>query len=209
MTWVWQNSTQSEGRLLLLLALADFADDSGYCYPGLQTLAKKSRMSERNVRYALRDLEAAGELQTALRAGPNGTNAYRVLCPTGAKIAPATRSPRGAKSDSTRGSLVQAGGAVSNGQVGQFATQVGHSIAPDPSVDPSDQDPSNGSVKDPGSNPHSPLLRKGAETTEIPIRFRRHRKTALGPIVPVGGGVTSRMAAKVAALAGEPLESSP
>ncbi len=78
MSKVWQNSGASGTKLLLLLAIADFADDAGRAYPGVETLAKKSRMSERNTRYALKALVQSGELDIERGAGRNGTNVYHV-----------------------------------------------------------------------------------------------------------------------------------
>ena len=46
MTWVWANSPYSGERLLLHLALADFANDEGVCFPSHGTLAKKARCSQ-------------------------------------------------------------------------------------------------------------------------------------------------------------------
>jgi hypothetical protein len=78
MTCVWANSRASSGTLLVLLAIADFADDDGKAWPSVETLARKSRLSERAVRYALRELEKMGELATLKEAGPGGVNMYRV-----------------------------------------------------------------------------------------------------------------------------------
>ena len=46
MTWVWAHSPYSGERLLLHLALADFANDEGVCFPSHGTLAKKARCSQ-------------------------------------------------------------------------------------------------------------------------------------------------------------------
>jgi hypothetical protein len=46
MTWVWANSPYSGERLLVHLALADFANDEGVCFPSHSTLAKKARCSQ-------------------------------------------------------------------------------------------------------------------------------------------------------------------
>lgn len=46
MTWIWANSPYSGERLLLHLALADFASDDGVCFPSHGTLAKKARCSQ-------------------------------------------------------------------------------------------------------------------------------------------------------------------
>ncbi len=78
MALVWEASAQTGGNLLLLLALADFANDEGECWPAVSTLAKKSRMSDRHVRRILRTLEEAGEIERLEAAGQHGTNRYLI-----------------------------------------------------------------------------------------------------------------------------------
>jgi len=41
---VWDHSAASGSFLLMLLAIADFADDDGNAYPSVPTLARKCRM---------------------------------------------------------------------------------------------------------------------------------------------------------------------
>jgi hypothetical protein len=78
-TYVWEHSNQRGTALLLMLAIADHAhDDGGGAYPSVETLARKSRTTTRNVRLLLPKLEAAGELEVKRGAGPHGTNLYRV-----------------------------------------------------------------------------------------------------------------------------------
>jgi len=59
---VWERSSQRGTALLLLLAIADNANDEGEAWPSVPTMAKKIRMSERYTRIVLRELEASGEL---------------------------------------------------------------------------------------------------------------------------------------------------
>ena len=87
MTQVWKSSQHQEGALLVLLAIADFADDDGYAYPSVIKLATKARLSERQTQYVLAKLEESGELTRQKNAGPHGVNLYRVLV-GGAIIAP-------------------------------------------------------------------------------------------------------------------------
>lgn len=70
---VWENSRQSGTALLVLLALADWADDWGYCYPGHSAIARKARTTERNVYMLLKKLEEEREIQ-AVRRGFGGRN---------------------------------------------------------------------------------------------------------------------------------------
>ena len=74
MARVWEFSSHAGTDLLMLLAIADFADDDGNAYPAVPTLAAKCRMKPRNCRYLLRSLEASGELSVVTNAGPNGAN---------------------------------------------------------------------------------------------------------------------------------------
>lgn len=76
---VWEHSEAKGSALLLLLAVADYADEDGVAYPSVAALAKKSRMSERNTQYALKRLEQMGELAIKPGEGPRGANLYRVL----------------------------------------------------------------------------------------------------------------------------------
>lgn len=79
---VWRYSQQSGTALLVLLALADWADDWGYCYPGHATTARKARTTERNVYLLINKLAEAGEIRI-VRKGSGGryqreTSVYQV-----------------------------------------------------------------------------------------------------------------------------------
>lgn len=81
MTYVWENSPQRGNALLVLLAIADMANDDMICYPGKAHLARKCRLGVRAVRAILKKLEEVGEIQTYHRrtVQRNSTNVYR-LC---------------------------------------------------------------------------------------------------------------------------------
>ena len=79
MSRVWEESSHSGAHLLMLLAVADFADDQGRAYPSVATLAQKCRVKARAANYTIRDLKNNGELDIKLGAGPRGTNMYRIL----------------------------------------------------------------------------------------------------------------------------------
>jgi len=76
---VWDFSAQKGNDLLMLLAIADFADDDGNAYPSVQTLATKCRMLQRNANKILANLRESGELEIRQNEGPHGTNRYRVV----------------------------------------------------------------------------------------------------------------------------------
>jgi hypothetical protein len=78
MAAVWKGSQHSGSALLMMLAIADFADDKGQAFPAVSTLAEKTRMRPRNANYLLADLQVSGELDIRIGAGRNGTNLYRI-----------------------------------------------------------------------------------------------------------------------------------
>lgn len=79
MTRVWEHSTQNNGKLLLLLALADHADDNGVCWPSIGRLAQKARIEPRQAKRHLRALEKEGELFTLPQKGMPGGRGYTNL----------------------------------------------------------------------------------------------------------------------------------
>lgn len=76
---VWEHSQQSGSALLMLLALADHANDDGACWPSIETLARKCRVSERQARRLIRKLEDDGELATDVGGGRGNASIYWVL----------------------------------------------------------------------------------------------------------------------------------
>jgi hypothetical protein len=80
LSYVWQNSKQSHGNLLVLLAIADYSKDDGSgAWPSIETLGKKARLSERQVLRCIKELVDAKELIVQSKAGPHGSNLYAVI----------------------------------------------------------------------------------------------------------------------------------
>ncbi len=95
MTAVWNHSAAKTTMLLTLLAIADEADDYGRnAYPSIETLARKTRQSDRNVIRMISDAEAMHEL--TIQRQSNRPNRY-TLTPGGSPIEPRPRSDRGDK----------------------------------------------------------------------------------------------------------------
>jgi DNA-binding MarR family transcriptional regulator len=63
----------SPSEKLLLLALANYADADGECWPSQTTLTFDTGLSERTIRTALASLESAGLLSRERRSRPNGS----------------------------------------------------------------------------------------------------------------------------------------
>lgn len=83
LTHVWATSKAKGSTLLVLVAIADAANDDGECYPGQTRLAEKCRMSDRYLRECLSKLEALGEIEIITHGGietkSGKTNRYKVL----------------------------------------------------------------------------------------------------------------------------------
>jgi len=75
---VWQGSRNKSGNLLVLLALADHADDQGTAWPGVRLLARKTRLSQRHARRCLNQLVASGELEILPNQAPSGRALYKI-----------------------------------------------------------------------------------------------------------------------------------
>lgn len=60
---VWDSGLYDGPRLLMMLALADHADDDGWCFPNYETLALKIRRNVKTVYRVLSDLEAEGAIR--------------------------------------------------------------------------------------------------------------------------------------------------
>jgi hypothetical protein len=159
MSQVWAKSPQQGGHLLVLLAIADFADDNGVAWPSVSTLGRKARLSETSIHRILRQLQEAGELRIEREAGPHGCNLY-VVGGTGAKIAP--------------GAVGDTGGVPP--------------VAPKPSIEPSGvASPEEDSATEVATSSSAPkgAKRKVSQTGEIiqPDRVKLHEKwdAKLGP----------------------------
>lgn len=73
-SWAWEIPTQEIGMTnkFVLLALADYADKDGICFPSQATLGDKVALSERTVRASLSELEEAGFITRTNRSSTAG-----------------------------------------------------------------------------------------------------------------------------------------
>lgn len=71
-------SKASKGAYALLQALAVFANDEGFAWPGIATLAAYCRLSERQIQRLLKELVASGEITIVPNAGRYRTNGYQI-----------------------------------------------------------------------------------------------------------------------------------
>lgn len=177
---VWQHSKQSGGALVLLLAIADNAhDDGGGAYPSIDTLAKKARMTGRNVNILLKDLVGAGEIAIDPGAGPRGVNLYRVTLPdlaTPEKFSPEIISP-----EKVTGEKIDRGGEILGSQGGEISGKGGvKPVSPKPSVKNHQEQEPSGEPSDPDVQfaRFWPIYPKRKKRQECLGWFRKHQPSA-------------------------------
>ena len=80
MTWAWGLMDLDQSQTLVLLALADAANDDGVCWPSQAEIGRKARLKDRAVRNQIRSLEAMGLVSVSSRSTSQGrkTNVYRL-----------------------------------------------------------------------------------------------------------------------------------
>lgn len=162
LTWVWEHSEEEGGALLVLLALADWANDDGSrIFPSIASAAKKSRLSERQVQRILRLLEGKGTIAKEIDGGGRGkTTSYRIL------LKGDTMSPFKERVTSERVTS-----ATGKGDICDIKRVT--PMSPDPSLDPS-EDPSNTNTFDPFSEKREVLSSK--PDTFLPFWTKYPRK---------------------------------
>lgn len=72
MSLVWEHGPEAPADRLMLLAIADNADDHGLAWPGVDRLAAKCCITRRSAQRALRRLEDYGWVTTILGGGTRG-----------------------------------------------------------------------------------------------------------------------------------------
>lgn len=139
MNWAWSQRTGSPSAKVVLMKLADYADDGGFAFPSVARIAMQCEMSERTVQRHLRALEVHQFLTCQARRRPDGspaTNAYLLSLPLaddgatggGVNLSPAPQRQRGTslggvKASGAAGEDQRAGGDMA---VTQTTTQPSH-----------------------------------------------------------------------------------
>ncbi len=91
MNWAWRQALPPTPKLVLL-ALADAADDAGVCWPSVSTVPAKAGCSPRTVWRVMKHLVAQTPLVAEPRYRADGScssNRYRLLLAGGDRLSPA------------------------------------------------------------------------------------------------------------------------
>ena len=87
MTWAWALEALDTSQAMVLLALADAANDDGFaCWPSQETLARKSRMSVRSVKRHIATLRDAGLIDVETQSSTRGRRANLYRLHVGAEV---------------------------------------------------------------------------------------------------------------------------
>jgi hypothetical protein len=100
---VWDGYPGGGSELLTLLALADWSDDDGHCFPSIQKIAEKVRLKERQAQRVVHSLIADGFVLVtgnALGGAPGSSRRYRLNLSRLTGVAHDT--PTGVASDTPR-----------------------------------------------------------------------------------------------------------
>jgi len=116
--WAWSIDGLNMAEKLVLVRLADHANDQGICWPGKDTLAKVCCMSKRTVDAAIAGLEAAQLISVSRRtteAGKNRSNVYELHLDQGELFSSAdsagVQNPQDCKSSKLGVQILQGEGA--------------------------------------------------------------------------------------------------
>jgi hypothetical protein len=142
MAQVWEVAEVSGSELLVLLALADFAnDEGGSIYPAMKTIARKARLSIDQARRIVHKLIAAGVVELVEEGGWTGNrnrpNEYRIVL-----------GALGVLADCKGGTRVDARGGTC-----AHASTVLAPMQDDPSLEPPSEPPGEGKRRTPANVP--------------------------------------------------------
>src|SRR5688572_32574406 len=106
-----------------MLALADRADDNGYCWPSIDDLAERTKLSPRAVQKAIAALAKLGELDVENGGGRHRSNRYRI-------------TPKPRTSDGVTGQEPRTSDGVSAEETPNFAPETPNFEAETPNFEP-------------------------------------------------------------------------
>jgi hypothetical protein len=91
MAQIWENGPLRQSDRFVLLALADYANEGGECWPSIAGICRRTCLSERGAQAVLRRLEADGWLQIETGGGRKNCNLYVIKTPQ--QMHPAGNAP--------------------------------------------------------------------------------------------------------------------
>lgn len=130
MAWATeQEITTTSPQSHLLLIMASFANDMGECYPSINTMIKKTRLSEKTVRKCLKELLELELISDTKKSSYFGAKIYQLNLDTPSKSTTPSKNTRGSKSTTTPLVDLPQGG-------GNFTTDPLVNLPPNPVIEP-------------------------------------------------------------------------
>lgn len=181
MTLVWERAPYTSGSLIVLLALADWANDDGVAWPSMERLAQKARIDRRSAQRIVRQLEKDGVILIEQGGGRSKQHKYVLQIETAAICRPLTADVNSDISNIERATF-HTERATSDPQRATFDTETATPTSPDPLVEPSDQPLEKPSIEP--SGPVPPFSSK--EFLESLKDYEQYRKEIRKPLRTVG-----------------------
>lgn len=182
MSQIWEYAKVTGSELLVLLAMADFADDHGRnVYPSMTTLAHKARLSESQARRVVHELCDQGVIEVIEMGGWDGkrnrANEYRIVLDNenlsgdgggSMMIPPSADAPTGGINLTPQSSRPRAHGGRADAPTGgsAHATTVVAPTRPYPSLQPSLHPPL---IEENNNNALRALTLEEAETAVVVV----------------------------------------
>lgn len=163
MQLVWENAPCRENSLLVLLALADWSNEDGVCWPTMHKLAHKARVDRRSAQRIVRKLEEQGLLK--IEEGGGRAHQHRYTIETAALCRP---PEKGDFPDVERATLETGKGDIENKKRPERATPA----SPDPSI------------REPSVDPPIDPPYRGTDFLSALRAFENSRKNMKKPITP-------------------------
>lgn len=161
MSQVWEHAPYTAGSLLVLLALADWANDDGIAWPSMERLAKKARIDRRSAQRIVRQLEKDGTLEIERGGGRAKQHKYLLKIETATLCRPLDVKENSDISDIER--------AAFDAQRATSDAETATPTSPDPLVEPSEE---------PSIEP--PYI--GRDFLHALLLFKDHRKSIRKPL---------------------------
>lgn len=163
MSLVWERAPYTAGSLIVLLALADWANDEGVAWPSMDRLAQKARIDRRSAQRIVRQLEKDGVLEIEHGGGRAKQHKYVLKMETATICRPLSAEEKGDISDIQTATL-DPETATSDAQRATLDPETATRMSPDPSVEPLEE-PSDDPPVEPSALPR-PRLKKIGEMSD-------------------------------------------
>lgn len=179
-TAVWNgNARFKDGTLLVLLRLADYANNEGVCWPSIPRVAEFCRMSERQVQRILRTLESEGVVSVSQRGERHQCSIYTINVAWLGRVTLAT-------SDAAKGDIGAANADIGGGVRVTLEADKLSLMSPQASVDPSLEPPKNHQE----GFPQIPLLLATIEFASAWTDWMKYRKERKKPVTALAAKIS-------------------